>query len=708
MKKEVFEMKKTLTAATLTLATLCSASPLSHGSKIIQAAHSAPIHTKQYDTIIFDFGGVILDEHSAPAAIAKGWPGSKEHLKCFGALYSSGLWLDLMRDSLSDKEVATHLEAQHGFQPATTHELLRNLPLHMTLLKSGVEMLHTAKAQGYKILMLSNIYKSCIEPFMQQHPSLKLFDGFVFSCDERRNKPEPEIYQILLQRFNVDPAKALFIDDREENVVAGAALGIDGIVCKNATETLQLLRENGVLKTAPTSYPMGTKLITTKNLSTKANKYTSIIFDLGGVLFDNTQALSLAGNLWPNTQAVPMLLSLFGDPILKELYHGTATAQQAADYMQERYGYDAALTTDVLNNLSKCLPLLPRGVEMLHIAKAQGYKIYLFTDIYKECLTQLQSEYSFFNLFDGIVASCDVGSDKSTTTPFQTLLNRYAIKPEEALLIDDTEGFVQTAATLGIDGVVCANTGETLHLLREHSILKKKSATHHSQGTRLIQANPTQQKKYTTLVFDLGQVLINWQPERTAEELFPGTAASSIMGALFHDPHWLNFDRNTVDIPGLAKLAREKYHFDENLALQTLTAMPKKLPIISQLVDVLYAAKAQGYKLYVLSNMPKPYLEAFIQHHDFFSLFDGMMASYETGNLKPEISLYNDLFNKFSLNPAECLFIDDVDANILAGASLGMDGIVCQNHDEVVKVLVENKILSHVPQREVEQSISMN
>lgn len=480
-------------------------------------------------------------------------------------------------------------------------------------------------------------------------------------------------------------------------------LNINPAIKENCAAANNFLEKHSILQTQPESPLKGKNLIHSDGINAHKN-YTSIIFDLGGVLLDNTQALSLAEKKWPNTQAATILLSLFSDPILKDLYQATFTVTQVAKKLHERYGYDEALTSDILNNLSTCLPLLPRGIEMLHVAKAQGYKIYLFTDIYQECLNKLKKEHQFFGLFDGIVASCEVGCDKSDIKIFQLLLNNYSIDPSKALLIDDTQSFVQTAESLGIDGVVCTDTKKIIDILREKNILKKKSPSQHSLGTRLIQSIPMQAKKYKALVFDLGQVLIKWQPEATAYDLFPGTTASSIMGALFNDPEWLNFDRNTIDINGLAKLAKEKYLFDEKLAQEVLSSLPQSLPIFQQLVDVMYAAKQEGYKLYVLSNMPQPYLEAFKKHHPFFNLFDGFVASYETGTLKPEENIYQTLFARYSLKPEDCLFIDDVDSNIIAGAKLGMDGIVCQNHDEVINILVKHKILSHVPNSKIEQS----
>ena len=55
-------------------------------------------------------------------------------------------------------------------------------------------------------------------------------NGEVVSCEEHTVKPEPRIYEILLERYGLTPSETLFIDDREMNIEAAAALGIHGFV----------------------------------------------------------------------------------------------------------------------------------------------------------------------------------------------------------------------------------------------------------------------------------------------------------------------------------------------------------------------------------------------------------------------------------------------------------------------------------------------
>ncbi len=439
-----------------------------------------------------------------------------------------------------------------------------------------------------------------------------------------------------------------------------------------------------------------TKFIFADPATTTGKKYTAIVFDLGGVVLDDKQIPAIAEKLYPG-RGTAIAKAFYRNPDWRALDEGSIDIPTFASSVEQKFGHDAAIVCSIIINMLPHLPLMPRGIEILHVAKAQGYKVYALSNIYDEALKVLPAQHKFFKLFDGFIASCEVGLVKPEKAIYEKLLQQFNLKPQETLFIDDREDNILGAVACGIDGIVCNDTEETLTLLRKHKILTQKSAPQPPTDTRLIQAansKPAALKKYTTLVLDLGGVLVNWQPEITIANLLPNTPASAAIGALFHDPCWADFDKGLIDIPVLAKLAHNKYFFDEQLTRQALELIGPNLPLIKPCIDIMKQAKAQGYKLYVLSNHPKPYIEDYLRtHQEVFSLFDGLMVSYETAHLKPDVEIYQDLFKKFNLNPDECLFIDDVPANIVAGAALGMDGIVCTDHKEVLHILHQHHIL---------------
>jgi len=93
--------------------------------------------------------------------------------------------------------------------------------------KPTEQLVRDLKAAGYKLFVLSNMSREFID-FLRRFPVYGLFDGEVVSCEEGTVKPEPRIYEILLERYGLDPAETLFIDDRAANIAAAEGLGIAG------------------------------------------------------------------------------------------------------------------------------------------------------------------------------------------------------------------------------------------------------------------------------------------------------------------------------------------------------------------------------------------------------------------------------------------------------------------------------------------------
>lgn len=89
-----------------------------------------------------------------------------------------------------------------------------------------LDLIKTIRNKGYKTYVLSNAPLD-VEDFLKDNDLKKFFDGIILSAFERKVKPNKEIYDLILNRFNLIAEESLFIDDKQENVKAAKALGID-------------------------------------------------------------------------------------------------------------------------------------------------------------------------------------------------------------------------------------------------------------------------------------------------------------------------------------------------------------------------------------------------------------------------------------------------------------------------------------------------
>ena len=112
----------------------------------------------------------------------------------------------------------------------------------------SVEIFRQIKESGnYKTYALTNWQAGLFDIALVRYNFLHWFDGRVVSGEEKMRKPAPEFYQLLLNRYNLKAAEALFIDDNLRNIKAAEALGIRSIHFQMAEQLNQELRQLDIL-----------------------------------------------------------------------------------------------------------------------------------------------------------------------------------------------------------------------------------------------------------------------------------------------------------------------------------------------------------------------------------------------------------------------------------------------------------------------------
>jgi len=110
----------------------------------------------------------------------------------------------------------------------------------------SVALLADVQRAGYATYGLSNWPAETFPPTMEAHPFFKTLKGIVLSGYEKVCKPDPKIYQILLERYRLVPEECVFIDDRQENLDTAQQLGIQTILFLTAEQTRESLTNKGI------------------------------------------------------------------------------------------------------------------------------------------------------------------------------------------------------------------------------------------------------------------------------------------------------------------------------------------------------------------------------------------------------------------------------------------------------------------------------
>ena len=178
------------------------------------------------------------------------------------------------------------------------------------------------------------------------------------------------------------------------------------------------------------------------------------------------------------------------------------------------------------------------------------------------------------------------------------------------------------------------------------------------------------------LVFDLGGVVVRWDPDAIINGVFsdPG-ARKAVRAGVFAHPDWLELDRGTLGRDEAIARGAQRTGLPPADIERLLRAVPPSLEPFPDTVALLRKLKARGYPLYCLSNMHFASIEYLEARHDFFALFDGRVISCRLNLCKPEAAIYEYLLKEFLLDAKQTVFIDDVAVNVAAARNAGMHAI---------------------------------
>ena len=189
--------------------------------------------------LIFDMGGVLITYDPEYFLTRSGIVDADDRAMLLGAVFRSPEWGMLDNGTLDEAGLEPIALSR---LPERLHAVARSLiwewfrPLEP--IPGMAELIAAYKARGCGIYLLSNA--SYMQPeYWPDIPGSGLFDGAVVSALEKRVKPEPEIFHILLDRYGLRAEDCVFIDDMQKNVDAAEAVGIKGIRFDGSAEHLR-------------------------------------------------------------------------------------------------------------------------------------------------------------------------------------------------------------------------------------------------------------------------------------------------------------------------------------------------------------------------------------------------------------------------------------------------------------------------------------
>jgi len=192
--------------------------------------------------LVFDMGNVLIEWNSEKILQA-----ITDDIKLQNLLrkevFETGLWVQTDEGVKTREEMIEIVTAKIGeeYRNEIT-QLSRYWYKYVDVYTKVQDRIIELSKNGYNIYILSNTAYTFYDLVKEGYlPVTSIAKGIVLSCEERVLKPNEKIYNILLERYNLDPHDTMFFDDLPENIWGAARCRINGFVVENESELLTYL-----------------------------------------------------------------------------------------------------------------------------------------------------------------------------------------------------------------------------------------------------------------------------------------------------------------------------------------------------------------------------------------------------------------------------------------------------------------------------------
>lgn len=192
--------------------------------------------------LVFDMGNVLIEWNSEKILQAI-TDDRKLHNLLRKEVFETGLWVQTDEGVKTREEMIEIVTAKIGeeYRNEIT-QLSRYWYKYVDVYTKVQDRIIELSKNGYNIYILSNTAYTFYDLVKEGYlPAASIAKGIVLSCEEKVLKPNEKIYNILLERYNLDPHDTIFFDDLSENIWGAARCGINGFVVENERELLTYL-----------------------------------------------------------------------------------------------------------------------------------------------------------------------------------------------------------------------------------------------------------------------------------------------------------------------------------------------------------------------------------------------------------------------------------------------------------------------------------
>ncbi len=200
--------------------------------------------------------------------------------------------------------------------------------------------------------------------------------------------------------------------------------------------------------------------------------------------------------------------------------------------------------------------------------------------------------------------------------------------------------------------------------------------------------------KITTVVFDIGNVLIRYDGRDFLKRLFDEETAKIVGEAIFGGKWWNELDRGVIPQDEIVEeFVKRAPEYKEQI-LEAFERAGECIHKAEYAIPWIKEVKKEGFETYYLSNYSEHMLDRSTHALDFVPILLGGIFSCRVRLAKPDKAIYEKFLETYDKKPEECLFIDDLEDNVKAAESVGMNGWHFHgydvDHDKIMEYLRKN------------------
>ena len=193
-------------------------------------------------SVIFDLGGVVVQWD--PESFSRDClQNASEREAVLNGMLEHADWCRFDGGLLSKDALLQRFCGRTSVDRSRAEEVFELVMHSLKLIDATNELIYELKAAGVALYCISNMSREHYGFLRSKYTFFDCFDELVISSHVKMTKPDKEIYELAIQKFGIQPSESLFVDDREDNIVAAEASGLNVVHFKRSHECRKKIRD---------------------------------------------------------------------------------------------------------------------------------------------------------------------------------------------------------------------------------------------------------------------------------------------------------------------------------------------------------------------------------------------------------------------------------------------------------------------------------